>query len=152
MQEAAHPRARVGGFSALTVCLAGSAAVARACCVPGIDGFRQPAANILWWLTDHRVRFRQAPIVGILFRRMRRYAEVVRNAVERKEMRGHFLVFTARMIIEAPMSRAPIPSMSFTNGSTGRKNTRTAIALSTIPVLSIMCQSVLEGVNPSYLV
>lgn len=45
----------------------------------------------------------------------------------------------------APMMRAPIPSMSFTSGSTGKKNTMIAIAISAIPVLSIMCQSGLEG-------
>ena len=54
-------------------------------------------------------------------------------------------VFTARMSIEVPMSNAPIPSMSFTDGSTGRKNTIIAIAMSAIPVLSILCQSGLEG-------
>lgn len=49
------------------------------------------------------------------------------------------------MSIVAPMISAPIPSMSFTSGSTGRKNTMIAIAISAIPVLSIMCQSGLEG-------
>lgn len=60
-------------------------------------------------------------------------------------MNGHLLVFTARMIIVAPMINAPIPSMSFSSGSTGRKNTMIAIAISTIPVLSILCKSGLEG-------
>ena len=48
------------------------------------------------------------------------------------------------MIIETPMRSAPTPSRSFTSAATGRKKTITAIAMSAIPVLSIMCQSGLE--------